>query len=88
MPGSARIVAGTVLDATGRPVAQARVYFSAAPGSVPDIAALSGPDGRFQLNAPRPGSYQVSASSDEHGSASVLVEVGSKDAEVVVKLGR
>ena len=88
MLGSARIVAGTVLDATGRPVAQARVYFSAAPGSVPDIAALSGRDGRFQLNAPRPGSYQVSASSDEHGSASVLVEVGSKDAEVVVNLGR
>lgn len=88
MPRSARLVAGTVLDAAGRPVAQARVYFSAAPGSVPDIAALSGPDGRFQLNAPRPGSYQVSASSDELGSASVLVEVGSKDAEVVVKLGR
>lgn len=88
MPGSARIVAGTVLDATGRPVAQARVYFSAAPGSVPDIAALSGPDGRFQLNAPRPGSYQVSASSDEHGSASVVVKIGPKNAEVVVKLGR
>jgi len=88
MPGSARIVAGTVLDAAGRPVAQARVYFSAAPGSVPDIAALSGPDGRFQLNAPRPGSYQVSASSDALGSSSVVVEVGSKDAEVVVKLGR
>ena len=88
MPGSARIVAGTVLDAAGRPVAQARVYFSAAPGSVPDIAALSGPDGRFQLNAPRPGRYQVSASCDASGSASVMVEVGSKSAEVTVNLGR
>jgi protocatechuate 3,4-dioxygenase beta subunit len=88
MPRSARIIAGTVLDATGRPVAQARVFFSSAPGSVPDIAALTSADGRFQLNAPQPGKYQVSASSDTQGSANIAVEVGSQDADVVVKLVR
>jgi len=88
MSGTARIVAGTVLDASGKPVAQARVYFSAAPGSVPDIAELTGADGRFRLSAARPGRYQVSVSSDAHGSSSVEVDVGSKDAEVVVRLAR
>lgn len=88
MPGSARLVAGIVLDAAGKPLAQARVYFSAAPGSVPDIAALSGADGRFELSAPRPGRYQVTASSDAHGSASVPVEVGASNVEAIVRLNR
>lgn len=88
MSGTARIIAGAVRDATGKPVAQARVYFSAAPGSVPDVAVLTGADGRFRLSAPRSGKYRVSASSDAHGSSSVEVEVGTTDVEVVVKLVR
>jgi protocatechuate 3,4-dioxygenase beta subunit len=88
MGGNARIIEGAVLDAAGKPVAQARVYFSAAPGSVPDIAALTGADGRFRLGAARPGIYQVSASSDTHGSASVVVDVGPKDVQVAIKLAR
>jgi DNA-binding MurR/RpiR family transcriptional regulator len=55
---------------------------------VPDIAALTGADGRFRLGAARPGIYQVSASSDTHGSASVVVDVGPKDVQVAIKLAR
>ena len=53
--------AGVVLDAAGRPVAQARVYFTASPGPTPDIAALTGSDGTFRMNAPRAGRYRIGA---------------------------
>ena len=88
MPESARTIAGTVLDAAGRPVAQARVYFTASPTATPDIAALTAADGTFRMNAPRAGHYRIGATSDTHGSGAAEVDVDSKDATVEIRLPR
>ncbi|MDB5948126.1 MAG: Carboxypeptidase regulatory-like domain, partial [Ramlibacter sp.] len=57
MPGVANTISGLVLDATGHPAAQVRVFIVKAPGPVPDVAALTGADGRFALAATRAGTY-------------------------------
>jgi hypothetical protein len=58
MPPPATI-AGRVVDKNGQPVAGARVYLERAPVAVPDIAQLTGRDGRFSMTAPAPGLYRV-----------------------------
>ena len=78
---------GTVVDASGRPVAGARVFFVAAPGPIPEVAALSDGGGRFALAAALPGHYRVSCMSDAAGSGAADVAVGSGDADVVLWLG-
>lgn len=84
-------LSGTVLDAAGKPVAGARVYLAEAPGPTPDIAMLTGADGRFTLAAAQPGRYRVACSTDALGTASAAVEVGAGDpgdARVELRLGR
>ena len=88
MSQTARRIAGTVTDAAGRPLAQARVYFKATPAAMPDVAALTGADGRFELVAPQPGVYEIGASSDAEGTGSSRVTVGWQNASVQIKLGR
>ena len=83
-----RSIAGTVLDATGRPVAQARVYFTSSPAPVPDVAILTDAEGRFRLTAPLAGRYEIGASSDARGLGAVRVTVGAQDASVQIKLAR
>ena len=78
MTDTARTINGTVLDATGVPVAQARVYITRAPGPVPDVAALSGADGRFTIAAAHAGVYEIACSTDTQGSAAATVQVGAK----------
>ena len=58
------LISGTVVGHTGRPVAGARVYFVGGPGSFPDVAALTGDDGRFALSAPAAGTYEVQVQAD------------------------
>jgi hypothetical protein len=77
-----------VVDAAGRPVAQARVYVVRAPVAVADVAALTGPDGRFTLSAAHPGSYQIACSTDRLGSASTTVEVGAVENIVVLRFDK
>lgn len=79
-------IAGTVVDARGRPVHGARVFLVRAPVPVPDIAALTDAEGRFSLGAPAPGTYAVGAAGDG-GSVEERVEVGAEGAEVVLRLG-
>ena len=78
MNDAARQIRGTVLDAAGAPVAGARVFIAKAPGAVPDVAALTGADGRFTLAAPRPGHYEIACNADAQGSAGASVEVGAR----------
>jgi Carboxypeptidase regulatory-like domain len=85
---AAATLSGIVLDAAGRPVAGARVYLVGAPGPVPDVAALTGADGRFVLGAARAGRYEVACSSDAGGVASASVEVGARGAAVELRLAR
>lgn len=68
------LLSGIVVDAEGRPVADARVALAAAPVEVPDIAVLTGVDGEFSIAVPVAGSYRVAAHGD-HGMAQETVEV-------------
>ena len=86
MIDTARTLSGTVLDAAGKPVAQASVYLVRAPGAVPDVALLTGTDGRFALGVARPGAYEVACSTDALGSVSATVEVGAGGASVELRL--
>ena len=87
MSEPARTISGTVRDAAGRPVARARVYVVKAPGAVPDVAALTGADGRYTLGAARPGVYEIACSTDALGSAAATVEVGASGATAELRLG-
>lgn len=81
-------IEGIVLDAAGQPVAQARVYFTSVPGAVPDVAVLTGSDGRFRLSAPRPGAYEIGARSDALGAGAAAVVVGATNPLVEIRLAR
>ena len=87
MSSNAATLSGIVLDATGQPVAGARVYLVSAPGPVPDVAVLTGADGRFVLGAARAGRYEVACSTDAQGAATASVEVGARGAQVELRLG-
>lgn len=75
-PPEVPIITGTVTDDAGRPLAEAAVAIAAAPGPVPDIAALTGTDGRFAIAAPEPGSYTVVATAPGGRTGRVTVHVG------------
>jgi hypothetical protein len=80
------VVAGRVVGASGAPLAEARVAFAEAPVPVPDVAAVTGADGRFALSAPAPGRYVVLGAADGHAAASVAVEVRGERAELEIRL--
>jgi hypothetical protein len=75
-------ILGRVVDADGEPVAGATVLFTSAPGPVPDIAALSGADGRFALDAPQPGHYVIAVRDAAGRSAQAEVDVGAVSPDV------
>jgi hypothetical protein len=81
------LIRGVVRTAAGRPVAGARVFFRSGPGSLPDIAALTGDDGTFALTAPAAGTYEVAAAADdaEPVSATVVLTTG-ETAAVTLRL--
>jgi hypothetical protein len=74
----ANLVSGTVRDPRGNPVAQARVYFTSGPVSLPDIAALTNSDGAFSLSAPTAGTYHIECTAEgfARGAAIVTVTAG------------
>jgi hypothetical protein len=69
-------VAGVVVDANGAPISGALIQPSATGGSspVPDMAVMSGADGRFTWRL-QPGSYRVDAIVDGRVVASANVRV-------------
>jgi hypothetical protein len=79
---------GVVLDGPCRPVAGARAFYVSGPRALPEIAALSDADGRFVLEAPRPGLYCIGCASDADGSGEAEVEVSGNDVSVEVRLRR
>jgi hypothetical protein len=83
------VISGVVHDAQGRPVEQARVYFTGGPVPLPEIAALTGSDGSFALTAPAPGTYQIQVATDTSATAraEVIVTEG-EEARVKIKLKR
>jgi hypothetical protein len=79
------VVSGKVLDALGQTVPGARVFVREAPGAVPDIALLTGDDGRFTLSLPELGRYELACYSDALGTTSAVVEVGVSNAAVILQ---
>jgi hypothetical protein len=84
---SAFAVSGRVTDAQGQPVAGARVYFVETPVATPDIAQITGADGRFSLVAPASGQYRVgvNASGGRRHQQDVEVAGGSSEIEIRLK---
>lgn len=69
------VVSGVVTDPTGRLVVGAVVAVAAAPVPVPDIAALTGGDGRFSIMVPGPGTYRLLVRGERSArEVSVVVE--------------
>ena len=69
------MIYGTVRDPRGKPVPQARVYFTAAPVALPDIAALTDTGGAFSLSVPSAGAYQIESAADGFTPTAVTVAV-------------
>lgn len=77
---AAHIISGVVRDTQGKPIAQARVYFTGAPVSLPDTAALTDDQGAFTLAVPVRGDYTIAAAADDHPTTAVKVSVGDAEA--------
>lgn len=77
------LIRGQVADQAGRPAAGAAIYVSSSPRPMPDIAQLTGEDGRFTIAAPVPGRYAIGARAGD-AMGEVTVEVG--DTDVVARL--
>lgn len=82
-----KTISGVVLDPDGNPFPGARVYVTAAPAPVPDIAILSGPDGAFTLGARAPGMYRIAASADGFRTAEAEFDT-SRPGDVKLRLQR
>lgn len=83
------VVNGTVLDATGQPVAGATVIFTESPVPVPDVAALTDDEGKFSLAAPAPGHYELLVNAAGHAEKHIDAEVGAvKGGQLRIELTR
>ncbi|MGW8554426.1 carboxypeptidase-like regulatory domain-containing protein [Streptomyces tubercidicus] len=71
-------VSGAVLDAHGDPVSGVAVAIADGPGPFPDIAALTGADGRFSFSVSTEGVYTVQGTAADGRSAQASVEVGAR----------
>lgn len=79
------IISGVVTDPSGQPVAGAVVAVAAAPVPVPDIAGLTGEDGRFSVIVPAVGRYVLTVHG-ERGMTEIHVVVQDEAAEVNVEV--
>ena len=77
MAGQASLVSGVVRDPGGKPVSDARVYFTAGPVALPDIAALTDSNGAYSLSVPAAGTYSIECVADGFAPESATVAVAS-----------
>lgn len=81
------VLSGRVSDATGKPVALARIYFTDGPDPLPEIALLTDTSGNFSMSVPQPGTYKLGCSADGFATVTVPVQVtGNKDSPVKITL--
>jgi hypothetical protein len=88
-PEPVTTVSGVVTDDAGRPLAEVAVAFAGAPVPVPEIAVLTGPDGRFVLAAPAAGTYTVAVNAPGHAGQTVELQVepgGAHEVEVQISV--
>lgn len=87
MARSPSVISGVVRSPNGKPVSNARVYFTAGPVPLPEIAALTDSNGAFSLTAPAPGEYVIESAADEFGARSSTVKVkGGEQVRLDLKL--
>ena len=85
----AYVIHGTVRDASGLPVPQARAYFLSGPGPFPDIAAVTDPHGAFTLSAPSRGSYRIECAADGFAPEVTPIDLPQTgEAPVEIRLSR
>ncbi|GAB2586444.1 hypothetical protein Aab01nite_51560 [Paractinoplanes abujensis] len=84
---------GRVVDAGGAPVAHAAVVVVSATVPIPELALLSGPDGRFTLRLP-PGRFTLRAQGEPGSGEASLDTTGAANlgttgaaADVVIQVG-
>jgi Carboxypeptidase regulatory-like domain len=90
-PPQPATIGGVISDEEGRALAEVAVAFLSAPVAVPDIAALTGPDGRFAVTAPVPGTYTLIATADGYKAEHVTVRVEpgrSPETQIDVRMHR
>lgn len=75
----ASVISGVVRDPDGEPVAGARVYFTASPVALPDIAALTNDKGEYSLAVPASGKYKIGCTADEFETLTREVEIEKGD---------
>jgi hypothetical protein len=75
------------MDASGDPLAEARVSVLSGPLPVPDVAALTDSGGRFAISVPAAGTYELAVAIDGPAvvQTTVRVEVAER-ATVEVRL--
>jgi hypothetical protein len=71
----AGIITGVVTNDRGEGISAARVWLSAGPVALPDIAGLSDERGSFTLSAPASGDYTVECAAENYRSESLRVTV-------------
>ncbi len=87
MTTSPSVISGVVRSPDGKPVSNARVYFTSGPVALPDIAAITDKKGRFSITAPAPGEYVIEGIADEFGTHSSKVKVkGGEEVRLDLKL--
>jgi hypothetical protein len=87
MARSPSVISGVVRSPDGKPVPNARVYFTAGPVPLPEIAALTDSNGAFSLTAPAPGEYVIESAADAFGARSSTVKVkGGEQVRLDLKL--
>lgn len=83
-----KVIRGTVRHEDGRPLAGARVFFTAGPEPLPDVAALTGSDGTFALTTPAEGTYGVAVAADGFESQRHTVRVANRSpVQLEIRLG-
>jgi protocatechuate 3,4-dioxygenase beta subunit len=80
------LVSGNVLDDAGQPVQGARVFFTQAPVSVPDVAQVTGADGRFSMAAPAPGTYAIEVRAAGGRTRRREIRIGDESVSVTLQL--
>lgn len=81
------LVHGRVLASDRMPIAGASVMFSRGPVPVPDVAQLTGSDGKFELSAPAPGKYRILVNAPGFSVREKTVDVvrgAAQDVEITV----